>query len=110
MPNVKFYIDEALLNRTGDKLKAALPSIRTTLCESLQVGREACQFAILPVSGMTDQPLANVELMILQKKERTLEVIREICAKVQVLCSDALGTHVAVRAMPLDPETYVALK
>ncbi len=110
MPNVKFYVDETLPETSVMALKSALLPLRDMLCTSLKVDVSACQFAILSVVGLADQPKINVELMILPKPERTQEVVREVCRTLREMVGEATGHHVAVRAAALDPKTYVALK
>lgn len=110
MPNMKIYIDETLPKASFLSLKSALAPIREMLCAELKVDESACQFAILKVTALEDQPRVNVELMILPKPDRTQETISEVCGKLRTIVSGASGHHVAVRAAALAPQTYVALK
>jgi hypothetical protein len=110
MPNVKIYIDDTLPAASVAALKSALLPIRDMLCRSLKVDTAACQFAIVPVMGLADQPQVNVELMILPQPERTQDVVKEVCRTLRSMVGEATGEHVAVRAAALDPQTYIALK
>lgn len=110
MPNVKLFVDEGLLARSGAALRAALGPLREVLCARLSVTPAACQLAIVAVRGLEDQPLVNVEMWILPRPERTHELVTATCAEVQALVARAAGSHVAVRCSQLDPATYVALK
>lgn len=110
MPNMKIYIDETLPEASFETLRSALLPIRDMLCAELKVDRSACQFAILRVTALEDQPRVNVELMILPKPDRTQDTVREVCRKLREMVAEAAGHHVAVRAAALDPETYIALK
>lgn len=92
MPNLKIFVDEALLPERRAALTQALGPIRALLCRELAVPPAACQLAVVPVIALPDQPPVNAELHILPRPERTR-------ARVEALCAAAL-----------DPETYVALK
>lgn len=110
MPNMKIYIDEALPEASVKSLQSVLLPIREMLCADLKVDRSACQFAVLQVAGLSDQPQVNVELMILPKPDRTQETVRDVCRKLREIVIEASGLPVAVRAAALDPQTYIALK
>lgn len=110
MPNLKIYADDNVPAASVAELKAALPGLRDLLCRELGVGPDACQLALIPVGGVSDQPLVNVELLILPRADRTPERLRAMAGAVRSLISGAAGAHTAVRVSQLDPETYVALK
>lgn len=110
MPNVKFYVDDALYPDCREKLSDALITIRDMLCRDLMVDVPACQFAVIPVCTMPDLPRVNVEMQIMPKPERSREVILAVCATLRRMVQAATDTHVAIRVMALDPETYIALK
>ncbi|WFU12868.1 hypothetical protein QA646_28685 (plasmid) [Rhizobium sp. CB3090] len=110
MPNLKIFLDDSLPDECRSALREALSPIRDMLCRQLKVDRSACQFAILPVIAINGQPPINVELSILPKPDRSREVILGLCGELQRMVAEVSGTHVAVRASALDPETYVALK
>ncbi len=110
MPNVKIFVDQALLDSRREVIAAALPRLRDALCAQLGVTPAACQLAVLPVMGLPDQPLANMEYQYLATPERTPDMIRAASAHFRALLTDPLGCVPAVRATPLDPATYVALK
>ncbi|MBP1847581.1 hypothetical protein J2046_005865 [Rhizobium petrolearium] len=110
MPNMKIYVDETLPEASVTSLKSALLPIREMLCVELKVDTSGCQFAVLRVAGLSDQPQVNVELMILPKPDRTQETIRDVCRKLREMVAEASGLRVAVRAAALDPQTYIALK
>ena len=110
MPNVKIYADETVARDRGEALRAALPGLRDLLCAGLHVGIEACQIALLPVAGLADQPLVNVELLILPNADRDAATIRAVATGIRERLAEASGVHVAVRVSMLDPATYLALK
>jgi hypothetical protein len=110
MPNVKIFIDETIYPACRKQLTEALNPLRDMLCDRLKVDMPACQFAVLPVSAIADQPRVNVEMQILPKPERTREVVLDVCRKVKEMVGAATSTHVAVRVVSLDPDTYIALK
>jgi len=111
MPNVKLYVDETLWPASKPALVALLPELRVLLCRELDVPPAACQLAIVPVWGMADQPVVNIELMILPRPDRTPEKLRALGGDLRALIGPAVGDAlVAVRFASLDPETYVALK
>ena len=60
--------------------------------------------------GADGQAAANMELHYIARPERTPERIRAACTVFRALLEGALGAVPEVRAMPLDPATYVALK
>ena len=110
MPNLKLFVDERIHDAKKDALRAMLPTLRSAVCEQLSVQVSACQLAVIPVMGLDEQPLANLELQYLAKPDRTPDMIRAACTVFSGLVQDALGSVPAVRATPLDPVTYVALK
>lgn len=110
MPNVKIFVDEHLLALRKSDIEAALGPLRQLLCDELKVPASACQIAVLPVIGLEDQPLANMEFQYLATPERTPDRIREACVVFRNFLASPLGEPLAVRATPLDPATYVALK
>ncbi len=110
MPNTKIYVDESVWADRREILEEALMPVRELLCSRLEVQVPACQLALIPVTGLADQPLVNIELLILPKPERTRDTVRALCSELQEMMAERSGTHVAVRAAALDPETYVALK
>jgi hypothetical protein len=110
MPNLKIFIDQGLLTQTLPALHAALPALRSLLCDRFGVTPPACQLAIIAVHGLPDQPLANVEMHILPRPDRTRDKVTSVCAEVQAMIGAVIGTHVAVRCSQLDAATYVALK
>ena len=110
MPNVKIYVDEPTYQDRKDALQALLPPLRDAICEQLKVPVAACQLAVIPVIGMAGQPVANFEVQYLGTPERTRDVITQACTVFRELVAGAVGAVPAVRATPLDPETYVALK
>ncbi|MET0257642.1 MAG: hypothetical protein ABW179_03600 [Methylobacterium sp.] len=110
MPNVKLYIDETIYGSCRAALTETLPVLRETLCRELEVAASACQFAVIPVLGMSDQQGINVEMQIMPKPERTREVVIGVCEALRDLVGGATGASVAVRVATLDPVTYVALK
>jgi hypothetical protein len=110
MPNVKIFVDEDLYAARRTEIRAALQPLRAALCAQLGVTPAACQLAVLPVMGLPDQPLANMEYQYLATPARTPDAIRAASAHFSALLTEALGCALAVRATPLDPETYVALK
>lgn len=110
MPNVKVYVGQALFDARRAAIAAALPGLRARLCETLSVSVPACQIAVVPVLGLEGQPQANLELGYLAKPDRTPAIIAAHCETYRAFLTGPLGTAPAVRATPLDPDTYVALK
>lgn len=110
MPNVKIYVDDTLYPQCRERMVAALSPLRDLLCRGFEVEVPACQFALMPVAAMPDLPRVNVEMAILPRPERTRERVMAIGQEVRDLLEVASGTHVAIRVMALDPETYVAMK
>ena len=110
MPNMKIFVDEAVFDDRKEALRAALVPLRESLCAELTVQPEACQIAVIPVMGIEGQAVANMELHYIARPERTPDQIRAACAVFHALIEGALGAAPEVRAAPLDPETYLALK
>ncbi|MEX2696622.1 hypothetical protein [Rhizobium mongolense] len=110
MPNVKIFVDETLYPTVREQLAKNLEQVRDMLCQDLSVDVPACQFAVLPVGAMRDQPRVNVEISILPRRERTRDLLLSVGAKLRAMVGDATGVHVAVRVTSLDPHTDIALK
>ena len=110
MPNVKLFVEETRYPAVQQAIAALLPSLREMLCGMLTVDVAACQFAVIPVMGLPDQPLINAELHILPRAERTPEALRLAALSLRDLLGAATGLHVAVRIATLDPQTYIAIK
>ena len=110
MPNVKLFVDEARYPSVRQGLAALLPELRDMLCAALTVDHAACQFAVIPVLGLPDQPQINAELHLLPRTERTPEVLRAAAEALRDRLRAATGLHAAVRIAALDPGTYIALK
>lgn len=110
MPNLKIYVDETLYPACRDRLALALVPIRAQLCADLDVPVAACQFAVIPVLAMPDLPRIGVEMQILPRPDRSRDRVTAVCARLRDKLVEVTGTHVAVRASMLDPQTYVALK
>lgn len=110
MPNVKIHIEEAVFLACKTTLIADLPGLRDLLCHTLGVEHAACQLAILPVYGLPDQPLVNVELSILPKPDRTREKLLALAGAIRVRLEPLTAAPVAVRISQLDSVSYVALK
>lgn len=110
MPNVKIFVDQARLAQVQEGLIALLPDLRQMLCTAFGVDVPACQFAVIGVLGLPDQPPINAELHILARPERTREAVAHTARAVRRMIAETTGLHVAVRVAGLDPATYVALK
>lgn len=110
MPNVKIYVDQTHLAQVQDRLVGLLPDLRDMLCTAFGVTVPACQFAVISVLGLPDQPPVNAELHILARPDRTRDAVLETAHAVRRMIGNATGLHVAVRVAGLDPATYVALK
>ncbi|THD71616.1 hypothetical protein E7681_17580 [Thalassobius vesicularis] len=110
MPNLKLFVDQDLLAERKAELSAALEPLRACIMERLEVPASAVQVAIVPVIGLPDQPLINVEIHIMPRPNRTRPVLESFGAEVKKLVEAASGASPAFRCMQLDAETYVALK
>jgi len=110
MPNVKIFVDEVHYPTLRDNLAAALPDLRAMLCAALTVDLAACQFAVIPVLALPDQPALNAELHILPRTERTPRALRQAAQELSDRLRRVTGHHAAVRIATLDPVTYIALK
>lgn len=110
MPNVKIYIDEACYDAVRPAVLDLLPDLRATLCQGLEVTPAACQFAVLPVLGLPDQPRINAEMHLMPRPSRTRDRLEQVAAGMRDSLSRVSGMTVAVRIALLDAATYVALK
>lgn len=110
MPNIKIYVDAARNGAAIDAVRNVFLPLRDMLCRELDVDVSACQFAVLEVYGLEDQPQVNAEILILPRSDRSRDRIFEICRRIQGILADATGLHVSVRSSMLDAETYIALK
>lgn len=110
MPNVKIFVDQIVFETRRTAIDSMLPKLRESLCVELSVPVAACQLAVIPVLGMMDQPQANMEIQYLGTKDRTSQMITAACTVFRDIVQSAVGSVPAVRATPLDPTTYVALK
>ena len=107
MPNVKLYVDEGVLRGVGDRLDPALTGLRDFLCRSFGVTEDICHIVVLGVRSAPGQTPVNIELAILQKRDRPREVVDASCAELQSLAAGLFGTRVAIRCSLMDPEFYV---
>ncbi len=110
MPNVKLFVDEARYPSVRQGLAALLPELRDMLCATLAVDHAACQFAVIPVMGLPDQPQINAELHLLPRSERTPQMLRAAAEALRDRLQAETGLHAAVRIAALDPGSYIALK
>lgn len=110
MPNVKIFIDQTVFEDRYAALETMLPNLRESLCTELSVPSTACHLAVVPVLGMADQPAVNMEIQYLGTAARTPKMITAACAIFREIVAGTVGSDPAVRATPLDPATYVALK
>lgn len=110
MPNVKLYVDRITPAGRVAALEAALPALRDLICRDLQVTPDACQIALVPVTGLPDQPPVNAEFHIMPGPHRTPELLQAFAERVRDLAGQAAGQTVAVRITLLDPAGYLALK
>jgi len=109
MPNLKVYVDRDLFDRRQGPIVAALPPLRDVLCEGMKVTPDQAQLVILPVHGLPDQPLVNIEFNYLAKPDRDRATVIAVCEGLRRVMAPAAGTHVAVRATALEP-SFIALK
>ncbi|WP_416358114.1 hypothetical protein ACLNGM_09430 [Aureimonas phyllosphaerae] len=110
MPNLKIFVDETIFPDCRTALDRELESIRSMLCRELGVEVAACQFAVLPVMALPDQPSVNVEMQIMPKPDRTRERLVGLAETLRDAVGYATHAPVAVRISTLDPSGYVTLK
>lgn len=110
MPNVKIYVDETHFQALRPEIAAVLPGLRAMLCAQLDVDPAACQFAVLPVLALPDQPRINAELHVLPSPARSRAKLTAVAAELRLKLEQVSALGVAVRIATLDPATYVALK
>lgn len=109
MPNAKIYVDQTAWTQRQE-IVALLPPLRDLFCDRFSISPAACQLAVLPVHGLPDQPLINVELHILPAPDRTRDLLTSLATAIQQLLAEVVAGKIAVRIATLDPQTYVAVK
>ena len=110
MPNVKIYVDANIYDDHKLGLLQSLVQLRAIVVSHLRVPEAACQFALVPVGALRDQPAANVEMHIMPQPDRTQECLATMGRALQQRLRDVINAPVAFRCVQLDPATYVALK
>lgn len=110
MPNFKIFLDQSIGDERSLALQAQLGAIRELLCSRLSVQFSGCQLAVVPVLGLPGQPLANAELLYLKRPERTQAMVNDLCQDLRGMIGESLGISPAVRAMVIDPASFVGLK
>ncbi|MFT4149443.1 MAG: hypothetical protein QM656_04530 [Paracoccaceae bacterium] len=110
MPNVKIYVDDTLYPQLRPAIAALLPDLRALLCRDFGVDIPACQFGVIGVMGLPDQPPINAELSILPRPDRTREAVLSVAESLRAMIGVATGQRVAIRISTLDAAGYVALK
>ena len=110
MPNFKIFADSAIRPTLGETLKEELPALATILMERLEVGRPACQLALIWVEAPADQPALNIELSIMPGPKRQRAMLEELARELQARITALGAPQPAIRISQLDAATYVALK
>lgn len=110
MPILKAYVDRPVFEAREAELAAALAPIQAMFVETLEVPAEACHLAVLPVLGVPGQMPINAEFLYLAVEGRDRPVLTEACERLRDILAEAAGVPCIVRALPLDPATYVAVK
>ncbi|ANT54338.1 MULTISPECIES: hypothetical protein [Mesorhizobium] len=110
MPNLKIFVEEAVWTKEVDGLEALLPALRDILCRELEVDASICQFAIIPFRGMNDQAQISVEIQLLQKVERTRDLILSVCNMLRAAITGISQHRVAIRVLNLDPVASISLR
>ncbi|QEW20068.1 hypothetical protein LA6_002262 [Marinibacterium anthonyi] len=110
MPNIKIFVDQAEMAGLQGVLTALLPDLRAQLCAALGVDLSISQVAVLPVIGLPDQPVINVELHLLSAPARTPEALRKLAQDLRDMLGQATGRHAAIRIATFEPGGYVTLK
>ena len=110
MPNLKIFMDETVFGQHRQAMIQVLEPIRDSICLHLGVPEAACQLAIIPVIGLSDQPAINVEIQILPSPDRSRSQIQALGSKVKDILSATACVPVAFRCAQHDPSTYVILR
>ncbi|WP_422367479.1 hypothetical protein [Pelagibius sp.] len=110
MPNVKIQVEEATLAEQRHKVLEVLDPLRQLICEKMGVPASACQIVVIPVMGLPDQPVANMDMFYISREGRTRDMVEGACVAFRALLESALDNKVAVRAIGFDQQTYLSLK
>lgn len=106
MPNVKIYVDESVLAGVEERSDTGLVALRRFLCEALGVTEAACHIVLIGVKSPTGQTLANVELVLLRRQDRTSEMMTAFCSRLRNLMTDWLGCQTAIRCTLMETDLY----
>lgn len=110
MPNVKIHVDTALLSRATVEVDALLLQIRDMIITALGVTVEACHIVALAVRSPPGQTPVNIELVLLQKPDRSRSAVQDLCARLRDLAERALGAPAAIRCTLADHNTYIVIR
>lgn len=110
MPNIKIFVDDTQLDAISERLTAGLPGLREMICRDLEVSRSACQFAIIGVKGMPEQPTINFELGYIRRPDRTPELCLATAQRIRERMLEITGLPAAIRMSPIEAVGYVTLK
>lgn len=110
MPNVKVYIDEAVLRDRSARLDSLMRQMRDILTAGFGVAAPACHIVILGVRTLGDQTPVNIELGLLQKAGRTRSMVEEVCTRLRALVVEVMDAPAAIRCTLAEPETYIVIR
>lgn len=110
MPNLKIFADDSIDSATTERLRQALPALRTQLCRELDVPLPLAQLAIVPVIGIGDQAALAVEIQILPKPERTRDHLIATCEGLREALRAIADVKIAIRVTTMDPANYLVIR
>jgi hypothetical protein len=110
MPNVKIYVDAALLDSAAAQVDGLLLQARDAIMAGLGVAEAACHIVVLAVRSLPGQTPVNIELCMLQQPGRSREKIEQVCLRLRDLVARGLEAPSAIRCTLAEPETYIVIR
>jgi hypothetical protein len=107
MPNVKFFVDDRVLDGLDNRLDTILTEIRAFLMPAFGVTEAACHLVVLGVKSLATQTPVNIELAILKRPDRPRDRVEASCADLQALALRLFAVPVAIRCTVMEPEAYI---
>ena len=110
MPNVKLFVDGAVLDARPKTLDSLLLQMREAMTGGLGVTEAACHIVVLEVRSLPGQTPVNIEICLLRKPGRSREALERFCGQLRDLVARSLGAPAAIRCILANPETYIVIR
>lgn len=110
MPNVKIYVEHAVLDARKPDFMGVLDPLRDALMSELDAPKALCHLSLMPMFGLPDQAEVVVDIHYLAKADRTPDKVTAACHVFRDLLTERLGLRPDIRAFALSSDIYVALR